>query len=618
MAEVKEKEVDNKTAELKSFLKYENLNPKKNGNDKKSVKDCKVYISCANAKKLKNKLKDFDHNRIWFNYQKILRLHRYLGFLKDLLEGELESYTDKRKSSHRTGSEKSILFISISSYAEFWMKNINYLIGICDIFGIKKFTGDNVGEINEINEINDIKHALAMLDDQHKKEALTHTQLEILQRFTSAENYEKAKESAEEIINDMIQKINEYIEIIKRKITVELPPQPPYILDPNRTKTEEYLKTNNNPIFDDFYDYYNGGDIIEVTYRHGGKFSKNNKGCITQIKFTKEEEEAVAATRTAKILEIKFVVTYFSTILKELFTDEIPYKNLCIINDPEYKKCTDIEKEHYDMTMQPSDSQSKFIFDLKYTSDSTGTQENKQEDCKIVITIANAQTLLNKLNKLKKENSVDNAYELDNPIEIKYKWVIKIPKKGNKEILSFKCEITHIIPKKKKFRIRKKLMNEKPSLVKLRNNFNPKKFLTMHRFSSLCIVNNYENLNLLDNEFNGLSNEPLVASPTSESESATIIDAIIAEALKESEEIKNNNATRVKSRQDTATSKLAVAGVATAGVLALGPIGFFLGVSLIYAGLFAAMAHSLKKIDKQNDAIKYLKKRKEQIDAKKK
>ena len=214
MAEVDKEE--NKTEQLKSFLKYENLNPKKNGNDKKSVKDCKVYISCANAKKLKNKLKDFDHNRIWFNYQKILRLHRYLGFLKDLLEGEIKRYNgseffSKRK---RTGSEKSILFISISSYAEFWMKNINYLIDICDIFvDIQKFTGGKEGDINDIN---DIKYALAMLDDQHKKKALTSTQLVMLQRFPSAENYEKAKVSAETIIHNMIQKIDEYIQIIKK------------------------------------------------------------------------------------------------------------------------------------------------------------------------------------------------------------------------------------------------------------------------------------------------------------------------------------------------------------------------------------------------------------------
>ena len=269
------------------------------------------------------------------------------------------------------------------------------------------------------------------------------------------------------------------------------------------------------------------------------------------------------------------------------------------------------------MTMQPSDSQPKFIFDLKYTKDdavvpaptaSPASPVNKQEDCKIVITIANAKTLLNKLNELKKENSVDNEYKLDSPIEIKYRWLIKIPKKGYKEILSFKCEITHIIPKKKKFRIRKKLMNEKSSLVKLRDNFTPKKFFTTHRFSSLCIVNNDTDLILSLENLKSVNTGASLHAPT------TDIDVIIEEALKESEEIKNNNATRVKSRQDTATSKLAVAGMATAGVLALGPIGFFLGVSLIYAGLFAAMAHSFNKIDKQEKAVVYLNKKKKYID----
>ena len=47
--------------------------------------DCKIYIDCENARKLKNKLEEYRNNKIWFNIKKILRLKRYLDILNSYL-----------------------------------------------------------------------------------------------------------------------------------------------------------------------------------------------------------------------------------------------------------------------------------------------------------------------------------------------------------------------------------------------------------------------------------------------------------------------------------------------------------------------------------------------------
>ena len=47
--------------------------------------DCKIYIDCENARKLKNKLEEYQNNKIWFNIKKLLRLKRYLTILNNYL-----------------------------------------------------------------------------------------------------------------------------------------------------------------------------------------------------------------------------------------------------------------------------------------------------------------------------------------------------------------------------------------------------------------------------------------------------------------------------------------------------------------------------------------------------
>ena len=100
----------------------------------KPSENCKVYISCNNARKLKNKLEKFKYNQNWYGIQKLIRLKRYLTFIENFLLSILN------KEFYQTGIENTILsklFIKPEDFIKFWLRNIQYLITICGFTPLK-------------------------------------------------------------------------------------------------------------------------------------------------------------------------------------------------------------------------------------------------------------------------------------------------------------------------------------------------------------------------------------------------------------------------------------------------------------------------------------------------
>ena len=504
-------------------------------------KPCAVYISCENAMKLKNKLEEFKENKVWFNYQKIIRLKRYLNFVINFLV----SYIDEDKSETiRVGFEKmirSILFIDVPEYIKFWLDNINYLISICGL--------DDITEISQ--EI--VKAIIASI---HKLKNNKPTKL--------GKNMPLHIISLKADYVDATTKLSSYISILKKILS--------FIPNNDNEKLITMLN-NNNPIFDDLYDYHNGGDIIEVIIKKNNQL--DNKGCITQLKTSNDGT--------------KFIVTYYTTFVKKLIIEEFDIKQLCIKDQKKYDECSKyIDKDQEKFTMTPD--QQKFIFYLKsFTNDS---------DCEINISQENLNNLKNKIAELKNDKvkpNDKNEYNVGNSIEIEYNQFSIMNKKKN----NLSTKITYINPKKKYFKTEKKIRIRKSILGK-----------SLFNFNSLCVKKKTIEKPKQEEEkkseekiaaiIKAADEEPKQEKPKQE-EIAAIIKAADEESKKLADTIEINSKKRIKTAERIILGTKIGISIPIISSLSLGSVGIIIAGSI---ALIAEVAYFSKKFRDQNMEFK--------------
>ena len=412
--------------------------------------DCKIYIDCENARKLKNKLEEYQNNKIWFNIKKFLRLKRYLNILNNYLfilytkmyknvkenkENITESkikildsernevdeliksmQTEQTEQTEQTDDEKkhakknyytefsgvfrTLLFGNVFDFINFWAFNVYKLCDIIDDNNkLKNILNNyitkkqlNTAQTNEQQLIDSIKAIYTKNYESNSKDFFI-SDYELNQKIKDY-NLKRIKNLIESLnkVKEHITEITEYIKKIDEIINTK---------DDNIKKT---IIENNNPIFDDLNDYANNGDIIEVSvYRKGLRL--NYKGCITQINVKKKT----------------FVVTSYSNFSKKLYIGEYNFATeLCIKNETDYDNCIKFINYTPKQISIMHDFR-KFIFD-------TGTYSNELElnkYCKIFINIHDAIKLINKMKEMKEmkekfniPNSYTSPYEENKYIHI--------------------------------------------------------------------------------------------------------------------------------------------------------------------------------------------------------